>query len=265
MSKYLNTPENIEAGLLTVDTRIKLIEQAIGYDEISKLSKGIAEFLFHMQIEEPSLNSIVSPNEKQSHIAICLLNASCEIQTAYHVLTVGNVPGVFRQCRLIHEYIAAVIFLSVPREVILHQLSPKKHKLVNKLTENPNSDFWDLYKSNIKTMGKSVQRTDPVIKGNLLLPPYLDFLRNCIELDQKELNWLSNQVKHVLHPTSHGSIEMLPFHFGTVAEEGKGGINYSPNKVSMYQEGMSYLIWTVHFLTRVLDLTRSFIIANNET
>lgn len=265
MSKYLNTPENIEAGFLAVDKRIRLIEQAIGYDNISELSKGIAELLFHMQIEEPSINSILRPNEKQSHIAICILNASCEIQTAYHILTIGNVPGVFRQCRLIHEYIAVVIFLSVPRKVILNELSPKKHKLINKLTQNTNSDFWDLYKSSFKSMGKNVQRIDPVIKGSLLLPPYLDFLRKCIQLDQAELNCLSNQVKHVLHPTSHGSIEMLPFHFGTAAEDGKGGINYSPNKVSMYKEGLSYLIWTVNFLVQVLDLTRSFILKSNET
>lgn len=264
MSKYLNTPENIEAGFLAVNKRIRLIEQAIGYENISELSKGVAELLFHMQIEVPSINSILRPNEKQSHIAICILNASCEIETAYHVLTIGNVPGVFRQCRLIHEYIAVVIFLSVPRKELLNELSPRKHELINKLTKNPNSDFWDLYKSSFKPMGKEVQRIDPVIKGSLLIPPYLDFLRKCIQLDQKELNWLSNQVKHVLHPSSHGSVEMLPFYFGTVAKDGKGGINYSPNKVSMYQEGMTYLIWTVNFLVNVLDHTRAFILKRSE-
>ena len=264
MRDYLNKPENIEKGFLSIEKRIKKIEEAVGYERITELSQLTADFLFHMQVEEPSINSIISTKEKQSHIAICILNASCEIETAYHLLTVGNVPAVFRQCRLSHEFTAAVIFHSVPKRVLLKKLS-LKNNLVKKLSENPDVDFWDMYKSSFKKMGSKFQRVDPIIKGNLLLPPYLEFLRKCLPLSPQEVTWLSTQVKHVLHPTSHGSIEMLPFHFGTAKEDGMGGINYSPNKVEMYQDAMEYLLWTVKFLNKLLDLTRSFILENDET
>lgn len=259
MGKYLNSPENIESGFLSVDKRIKLIEQAIGYEEIAKLSVSIADLLFHMQPEEPSLNSIINTREKQSHIAICLLNASIELETAYHILTVGNVPGVFRQCRLVHEYIAATIFLSVPKELLVEHISSKKHLLIKEFIQNPELDFWELYKSQFKRFGANIQRIDPIVKGNALLPPYFDFLRKCIKINEKDFNWLKKQVDQVMHPTSHGSIEQLAYHFGTFAEDGKGGINYSKNKISMYKDSMSFLLWTVDFLTQVLNSTRSFI------
>jgi len=264
MKIYLNKPENIEKGFLSIDKRIKQIEEVLGYEKIAELSQDIADYLFNMQVEDPSLNSIISTQEKQSHIAICILNASCEIETAYHLLTVGNVPAVYRQCRLFHEFTAVVIFLSVPKSILLKKLS-SKNNLIKKLSENPNNDFWDLYKSSFKKMGSEFQRVDPVIKGNLLLPPYLEFLRKCLPLSPQETTWLSTQIKHVLHPISHGSIEMLPFHFGTARKDGKGGINYSPNKIEMYQEAMEYLLWSTKFLNNVLELTRSFILENDET
>lgn len=264
MSEYLNAPENIEKGFLSIDKRIKQIEKAVSYKKITELSQLVANFLFHMQVEEPSINSIIKSQKNQSHNAICILNASCEIETAYHLLTVGNVPAVFRQCRLCHEFVAVVIFQSVSRDVLLENLSTK-HNLVKKLSENPDTDFWDLYKSSIKMMGKNVQRFDPVIKGNLLLPPYLEFLRKCLPLEQAVVTWLSTQIKHVLHPISHGSIEILPFHFGTANKDGKGGINYSPNKVELYQDAMDYLLLTVTYLNKVLELTRAFILEYTET
>lgn len=259
MGKYLNSPENIESGFLSVDKRIKLIEEAIGYAEISKLSACIADLLFHIQPEEPSLNSFFYSTEKQSQIAICILNASIEIQTAYHILTVGNVPGVFRQCRLVHEYIAAAIFSSVPKEILVENISSKKHLLIKEFNQNPELEFWDLYKSNFNSFGTNIQRIDPIVKGNALLPPYFDFLRKCTNINEKDINWLIKQVNQVMHPASHGSIELLAYHFGTFAEDGKGGLNYSKHKISMYKDGMSYLLWTLEFLIRVLDSTRSFI------
>ncbi|MCP9293005.1 hypothetical protein [Gracilimonas sediminicola] len=262
MREYLNKAENIEKGFLSIDKRIKQIEEAIGYDKIKELSQDIADYLFHMQVDEPSLNSIISSREKQSQIAICILNASCEIESAYHLLTTGNVPAIYRQCRLIHEFSAVAIFLSIPKKDLLEYLS-EKNNLIKKINDNPNSDFWDLYKSSYKKMGSKFQRVDPIIKGNILLPPYLEFLRKCLPLSPKDTTWLSTQVKHVLHPISHGSIEMLPFHFGTVKEDGKGGINYSSNKIEMYQGGIEYIIWTTKFLSKVFELTRSFIIKNN--
>ncbi len=265
MRKYLNKPEIIEKGFLSIDKRIKQIEEAVTYDKINELSQSIADFLFHMQDDESSINSVINSEKNKKNITICLLNASCEIETAYHLLTIGNVPAVFRQCRLVHEFVATVIFVSIPKKVLLANFSSKKYDLMKKLSENSNVDFWDLYKSSFKKVGSTYQRVDPIIKGGSLLKPYVGFLRKCLPISQQETNWLSTQIKHVLHPTSHGSIEMLPFHFATLKEDGKGGINYSPNKIEMYQNGIDYLIWSVKFWNKVLELTRLYIIENNES
>jgi len=264
MKDYLNTAENIKAGFLSVDKRIRQIEEAIGEDRIESFSQRVADFLFHMQTESPSLNSIIETREKQSTIAISILNASCEIETAFHILTIGNIPAIYRQCRLCHEYTSSIIFMSLPRKFIVTDLS-EKHNLVKKFKENPSLNFWDLYKSSFKKMGDNVQRIDPIIKGNSLLPPYLEFLREHLPHEESEMTWLSTQVKHVLHPTSHGSIEMLPYHFGTLDKDGKGGLNYSSNKIEMYKEGMDYILWNIEFLVRTLDMTRQFIIDYHET
>lgn len=261
MKNYLNKPESIELGLLSAGERIKRIEEAVGYDKISELSVFLAEFLFHMQLEEPSLTSIVQSKVGQSHIATSILSASCEIQTAYHVLTTGNIPAVYRQCRLIHEFTAVAIFISIPQTLLLSSLSSKS-RLAQKLKENPEIDFWNLYSPTFKKTGRTHQRTAPIIKGNFLLDPYLDFLRKCLPLNPKDVNWLAEQIIHVMHPTSHGSVEMLPYHFASLKEDGKGGINYSPGKIQLYRDAMDYLLWTVHFLCQVLDMTRGFVVEN---
>lgn len=265
MKNYLNKPESIEEGFLSIEKRIRAIEQAVGYEKISELSHSIADFLYHMQDDESSINCIVTEKRQQANIAICILNASVEMQSTYHLLTTGNLPGVYKQCRLLHEFVAVIIFISVPRKLLLNSLSSKKHGLISILGQNTDVDFWDLYTPKFQTVGKNVQRKDPIVKGNLLLSPYMDFIKNVLKIEKSEITWLETQIKHVQHPLSHGSIEFLPFHFGTAAKDGKGGINYSSNKDDWYRDAMAYLIWTVVFLTKVLNLTTDYLQINTET
>ncbi|MCH8491128.1 MAG: hypothetical protein LAT81_14535 [Oceanicaulis sp.] len=252
----LNTKNNIEVSFLAIEHRIRLIEEAVGYENITELSELIAIFLHNMEPKGHGLNSAVSNEKHQSHVAISLLNATCEIQTAYHVLTIGNIPGVFRQCRIIHEFVAVALFTCIPKQVLLEYLPVKKHSLAKELDNHPDSDFWELYKPTSKFMGKNVQRENPKIKGNMLLKPYVTFLTKGLNLDQPYMTWLSTQIEHVLNPASHGSLDILPYHFASADLEGKGGINYSPTKVPLYKDAMSYLLYTVEFANYVLNQAR---------
>ena len=264
MRDYLNTPKQIEHGFLNVDKRINQIQESIGKEKISTLSKQLADLLYHIQPDGDSLNKEVNSNKTQSHISIAITNASIELQSAYHFLTIGNIPSVFRQSRLANEFIAVAIFLAVPNKRLINILSSKKHTMIAKLEEYEESSFWDLYEFKIKKMGKVIQRDNPVIKGNMVLKPFMDFLKIGLKIEQSEVQTLRKQIYDVQHPSSHGTLDIFTYHFMDVEKGNPVGINYSENKIPEYRNAMNYLIWHSHFLNKVLNKTCQFLKSENE-
>jgi len=137
--------------------------------------------------------------------------------------------------------------------------------MIAKLEEYEDSSFWDLYGFKTKKMGKNIQREDPVIKGNMLLKPFMDFLKVGLKIEQSEVQTLRKQIYDVQHPSSHGTLDIFTYHFMDVGRGNPVGINYSENKIPEYQNAMNYLIWNSNFLNKVLDKSCQFLKSENET
>ena len=257
MSEKLNPPEKIVENINGATNRMEKVDRILGEYLKVHFAKGVSRFLAHMEDGESSVYSLKKDKKWGAKFAIQLVNASAEFETAWHCIRLSNIPACYRHSRVGVECIGFGVLLAIPRKQ-LQQLSPKL-RFIKQLQKHEDKDIFDLFSPRIISRDP-VKVIEPKIKGNYIIPVFLDASKKILKVDKIITESLDEAVDTVFHPSSHNSIHNFSYHFEAFSTEtGKAGAMFSEDRAATLKKAAENIANLTHNLSAILDSTYSYL------
>lgn len=253
----LNTPARIIRGLDSVHRRIDEIDRVLGVELKVEFAEAVAALLLHIEPDAGGLVSTVASRQEQIHLVAGLIQASAEFDTGWNTVRLGNIPAAQRQGRVGTEFVAAGVLQSLPRSAIRQRL-PKTDPLATLVRKYPTEAVADLMSPSLSAKGK-------VVPARLLsmraFNSFVTFVAGLPGISTDDVEWLQHYRKVVQNAASHGSSELIAYHFegARVGKPLRGGAFFDPDRAESYRTAGRELNRVVHVLTRFLNAISSFI------
>lgn len=254
MDERENNPDRIITNLLTTSSRMDKVDETLEESTMEDLAEALSRILRHGDTSKGAVCGELSSKRLAADVCIQIFNAAAELETAFHAVRLCNVPASFRQARVGAECIGSAILMALPMEEV-RQMSGRV-KLLEVLESNPGHSIADLFVTpRPRIQGKKVQRVQPKIKANMILPAFVKALDQILGFDSAQTNELWQYILQVYHPAAHGATDNTAFHFEGLGPDRKVGLWFSEERVPTFRFAARNVVLTVDLMADFLDAT----------
>jgi hypothetical protein len=229
-------------------------DEVLGTRRLAKFSKAVSRILYHIEPSQNGLNSRIQDTGHEAKITILLISAATELETAWNVLRLPNIPAVRRQGRVACEFISVVVLSCIPRDVLA--ALPKKQAPISKaLNEFPNLYFFDLYDHLLEDPNASLGFRH-ILATSKFYESFLYVAEHILDIPAQTIQSIRDYRQYVQHPASHGTFSVTGHHFrGFSPHNLRAGSFLSQNQYFDIRSEGNQLIALAELLADILDWT----------
>jgi hypothetical protein len=249
LSNILNTPERVIDNIRRTSARMSRVDNALGDQRLQHFAQGISRILMHIEPSADGLCSVLEDSDTQVEIVIQLINAATELETAWNVIRLGNVPASQRQGRVASELVAVAVLMALPTSDLRNL--PRKVPIARCLQANPGKTVIDCYKPTIKD-GDESQAVKPLLMTTDLFTSFLMVSETLLKIPKQTVESIRNYRKQVQHPASHGTAELFSYHFEAF-RSGPAGAVFDEERVESYAFAADELSELAHLFADILE------------
>src|SRR5437868_2724974 len=134
----VNPPEAVLRNLNRAPERMRMVDGVLGPDVAREFAEGVSRILEHANPKNGAITNCVLDNTLRAHIAIKLLSAAAELETAWDVLRLPNVSAAYRTTRVASEFVGLAVLYAMPRATLMTMSkSEETGRFLKRLKENP--------------------------------------------------------------------------------------------------------------------------------
>jgi len=249
-----NTPEKVLSNIRTTHIRMSRADQVLGIRRLTKFCNAVSRILYHI---EPSLDGLNSTHGVIGHgadITTLLISAAMELESAWNVLRLANIPSARRQGRVASEFIAIVVLLCIPRNKLV-ELPKRKAPISYALRQNPSKSVFDLYEP-IPVDPTDERKLKPILLATKFFTSFLYVAEYLLKIPSQTIQSFRNYREYVQHPASHGSSDVVWHYFeGFNARTKLAGAYLSKKRYPGIRFEGDQLIALAELLADILDWT----------
>jgi len=258
MNNLLNPPQRVINNIQTATSRMRKMDKVLGVNRVQKFAQEVSRILYHTEPTGDGLCSVIESHDTKTEIVIQLINTATELETAWNVTRLGNIPASQRQGRVAHELIAVTVLMALPSSSI--KGLPPEVPLARCLQKYPNKTVVDCYKNIVKEKGV-VRKVDPLLKTTDFFTSFLMTLELLLNVSDEIVEAIRTYRKKVQHPASHGSRELFAYHFEAFDGRAAGAV-FSQDRISSYVHAADDVINISCQLADILDLVVNYLREN---
>ncbi len=256
----LNPPERVISNIQTVTNRMSSVDEILGKQRLEYFAHGISRILSHIEPSIENLSKVVENKEIQTEIVILLINAATELETAWNVIRLCNIPASQRQGRIASELIAMIVVMSLPVPTL--KSLPRKIPISRCLQDHPDKTVIDCYKSVSQSKSDKLLVTEPLLKATEFFSSFLMVAETELNIPIHIVEMLRNYRKQVQHPASHGSEELTSYHFEGF-QGGAAGTIFDKKRKNSYILAADEIGNIAHLLADILDIVTNYLRISN--
>ncbi len=234
------------------------VDTAIGSKAVAEFGYALARLLAHA---DPHVSRLIQATSsyQQPKVVMAVFNAATEMETAWNVLRLANIPASQRQCRVSAEFVAAACLYAIPLRVLRDQ--PASVPVASLLKKHPNEPLEELMQAHLHGEGPEASVEPARLKAHAALESLLQLLATPIGFPEERIQQFRKYRNQVLHSAAHGSAELTAFHFENfeLTAPPRTGAYFSPDRVPSYIEQAAQLTDFTNLLTDVLCRVANYI------
>lgn len=261
MSNILNPPERVIDNIQTASARMSRVDEVLGEQRLQRFAQGISRILTHIEPSADGLCKAVEDKDTQVEIVIQLINAATELETAWNVIRLGNIPASQRQGRVASELVAVAVLMSLPASTL--RSLPRKVPLACCLQDHPDKTVIDCYKPVAKDRN-GLQVVEPLLMTTQFFTSFLMVAETLLKIPKQTLEAIRDYRKQVQHPASHGTAELFSYHFEAF-RGGAAGAVFDKKRVESYVLAADELSNITRLLADILDWLTHYIANSKES
>jgi hypothetical protein len=225
------------------------MDELLGDAALNAFASHLSDLLAHQ--DPGGLASVVS-SDLGAEITLNLVNAATELETAWNVLRLGNMPGARRQGRVASEFIGLAVLNALPRHSLVSL--GNRVPVAKLLQQHPTKSVAELCSPELIHAGSSVEVLEPKIRAADAFTSFLSACEHILSVPESQVQQLRSYRKTVQHPASHATREVFVFHFEGFTG-GPVGAVFDPGRAKTYRTEADALISLTAFLVRILSAT----------
>lgn len=251
MTEALNPPSRVRNNLETASIRMQKVDMYIAEETLTLFTVSTSRILEHTEVKAGTINNHL-PKPIALEMTLLLISAASELETAWNVLRLANVPASRRQGRVAEELVALAVLVAVPIHVL--QSLPSRFGLKRVIDENPGRAVSELYRPKIKKQGRKTIVTDPPLKAKDIYPAFLRICTQYLGFSDKVVQNFREYREKVQHPASHASVDTWVLHFeGFDAGSSRAGAWFNKERGSSYTQASEDLANLSGWMAKILD------------
>jgi hypothetical protein len=252
MIDTLNTPQHILGSIRGVAGRMERVDTVLGSSREQAFADAISGLLAHGNPDLAGLSEVLLAKapDLNAHVFTLLSSASCELETGWNALRLGNIPAAYRQGRVASEFVGMAVLASVPR-AWLEQLPPGETPLPSLLKNHPTKSVIELWTPEKRIENGQEVFAPALFQAMSVLRPFLKILAHNLGVPAAAVDNIRGYLKEVQHPSSHGSAETRA-HQLLGASGGVVGINYVTERDPLYRQAADDLIHMTQNFAEIL-------------
>jgi len=249
-----NTPDEVRANIASAISRMEKADHVLGVRRLGKFSKAVSRILYHIEPSLEGLNSYRETDDYGAQRTTLIISAATELETAWNLIRLANMPSAQRNGRVASELIAIVVLSCVPRNE-LEKLPKKQAPISNALRQHPNKSVFDIFEP-IPIDPADQRKSKPILLSTDFFKSFLHTAEVILEVPSGTLHSFKDYRIYVQHPASHGSSEVVQHYFeGLNARTKKAGAYLPKRRYRSLRFEADQLIALVEFLADILDWT----------
>lgn len=252
MSNLLNTPERILRGILAGGDRMGQVDTVLGDERLLRFCEAVSRLTVHQEPRGAGLTSIAAADGTGAMVCLYVLNAVAELDTAWHLVRLGNVPASQRQGRVAAEALAAAGLLACPRQFLLGM--PSDIGAVGLLKNRSDSTIESLLKTALDGERDDATYVPPALSATQTYASFIRLLGHLDAAPAQDLAMLQQYRTEVQHPASHGTFDLTLYHFEGIREQEapRSGAFFDVNRAGTYIKAAEDLIGLTDTFTSIL-------------
>ena len=261
MSETLNPPERVIDNILTASARMSRVDEVLGKQRLQRFAQRISRILTHIEPSADGLCKVVKDKDTQVEIVIQLINAATELETAWNVIRLGNIPASQRQGRVASELVAVAVLMALPTSTL--RSLPRKVPLARCLQDHPDKTVVDCYKPVIENRNE-FQVAEPLLMATQFFASFLMVAETLLGIPKQTVEAIRDYRKQVQHPASHGTADLFSYHFEAFGG-GAAGAVFDKKRVESYILAADELSNITHLLADILDWLTRYMVNSKES
>jgi hypothetical protein len=210
--------------------------------------------LYHIEPKLTGLASILTDTDFGADLTTLLISAATELETAWNVLRLANIPAAQRQGRIATEFIALAVLIFVPREE-LASLPKKKAPISKALQKYPGKSIIQLAEP-IQVDPNDPRKGEPLVRATEVFTSFLFVAEKILGVPSEIVTGIGDYRKYVQHPASHGSREVIWDHFeGFNTRTKSAGAYLTRKRYPSIRFEADQIINLAQFIVDILDWT----------
>jgi hypothetical protein len=248
-----NTPERVAENFQITSFTMMKVDEVLGIRRLTRFSKNISRILFHIEPKLDGLASYIDDRSIGAEITKHLISCTTELETAWNNLRLANIPAAQRQGRVASEFVSNVILLCIPKSVLISL--PRKIPISKALTDHPELEVKDLFVPR-PFDPTDLRKVKPILKATQLFSSFLHVGESVVKIPEETIEGIKNYRTYVQHPASHGSSEVIQFHFDAFNTRTKrAGAFVTPKRHASFRFEGDQLVALSALIADILDWT----------
>ncbi|MFC1547334.1 hypothetical protein ACFL5M_02285 [Candidatus Neomarinimicrobiota bacterium] len=238
----LNPPARVIANIDSAPQRMLRMDEILGANRLLRFAEAVSNLLVHIEPSAGGLARLASINGTGAIVCVFVMNAATEFESAWNMLRLANVPGTLRQSRVGSELVAAATLLALPG-VYLGHLSAD-NPVAKARTKFPEATLADLMKPTLNDTARGAEYLPARLLATQVFRGFTMLLDDIDTVDQSEIEMLQRYRADVQHPASHGSRDLMAYHFEGFGKgvAQKAGAYIDASRHDTYQDTADSLI-----------------------
>ncbi len=231
----------VKKYLASVPEMMREVDALLDEAREDTFAHGIARLMSHAE----TLAKTVEDALWRSEIAVSIMCSVFEYETAWNLLRLGHLPGMFRQVRVANEWLGLGILTATPRERLMGSLGKEGHTLGPKMATQPQKTVFQLYMPQVGERDDRRHVSGPLVKSGLL-SAYRIALKDVYRFSDDWIDEIRSAADSVWHPSSHASLRGLMHFIDSMKNARHVGLRVEDEHPEKYDGAAEFLGNTVH-------------------
>lgn len=251
----LNPPDKILKNLNDAPERMRVVDRWLGPEVASRFAAALSSLLRHIEPETGGLVDLFADKSVQAEFVIQIVNCATELEAAWNSIRLSNIAAARRNLRVALELIAVAVLMCLPLDQI--RKLPSKLTLVKYLQHHPDATVSSAY-SVVVEFEDGIPIAKVPIQATEFFTAFVAAGQEILAIPSELMDGLKSYRKNVLHPASHGSADLLAYHFkGFESTNWHAGAVLDPSRRDSLIETAIEVAGVAEILVKFLDIAKT--------